>query len=488
MAKYCVPQFRGLRPLRSRWSLPLDARTSSRQGLVTDLRGTCTKHVSALHPAALLPFTLLFGCAQPEPTAPPEPTFWRDVAPITAAKCVGCHQEGGIAHFPLDDYEHAKARAGAIDDAVQGGHMPPFLVTHDGSCGDFQDDATLTTEELDILHRWATGARAEGDPADAPTSPPIPELEGATEYQTPLITPVVDPSDPLAAHDEYRCFPVDPGITSDQFITGYQVTPGNPTIVHHAAVYMVTASAASYVEGKTNQDLMDEYDQASPGRPGWDCFGGPGDALVHRAIPVIWAPGQGVIEYPGGSGVQITPEDRLVIQIHYNLHDHAGAGATDSTRVRLRYADAVQRPAVFISYDGLLFSVFNPEGPDSLPPGQKDAAYTWSQTRAELELDPALPPLEVLGVMPHMHERGRTYTLHAKSGARDDCITRVNDWDVHWQGMYWYRTPPMLDASSSLELTCTYDTSDAESPVLPGWGTQNEMCTASLLVALPPAP
>ena len=35
--------------------------------------------------------------------------MWDDVAPIFNAKCVQCHQQGGIAPFRLDDYEIAKA-------------------------------------------------------------------------------------------------------------------------------------------------------------------------------------------------------------------------------------------------------------------------------------------------------------------------------------------------------------------------------------------
>ena len=35
-------------------------------------------------------------------------------------------------------------------------------------------------------------------------------------------------------------------------------------------------------------------------------------------------------------------------------------------------------------------------------------------------------------------------------------------------------------------MTCEYDTSRDTQPVLPGWGTRNEMCTAIMMVALPP--
>jgi hypothetical protein len=87
-----------------------------------------------------------------------------------------------------------------------------------------------------------------------------------------------------------------------------------------------------------------------------------------------------------------------------------------------------------------------------------------------------------------MHERGRTFDIRVASGAQESCIARVEDWDVHWQNVYWYRTPPLLDPGSSLEVTCTFDTRDAQDPVLPGWGTQNEMCNANIMVALPITP
>src|SRR5688572_11922175 len=114
------------------------------------------------------------GCGS-ESMAESSPTFWQDVAPITTAKCVHCHQENGIAPFRLDDFATARAYATPIDRATQGGHMPPFLVTHDDTCGDFHDDATLTAPELDTIHRWALGARAEGTRVEI-TRPPVPLL------------------------------------------------------------------------------------------------------------------------------------------------------------------------------------------------------------------------------------------------------------------------------------------------------------------------
>jgi hypothetical protein len=335
-----------------------------------------------------------------------------------------------------------------------------------------------------LIHAWASGARAEGTRAEI-QRPPLPTLTPATEYATPLIVPVVDANNPLGAEDEYRCLPFEPGIASDRFITGYQVIPGNPAIVHHVSLYVVKPAAPSYREGKTNQDLMTAYDAASPDRPGWDCFGAAGDSITFESFPVTWAAGQLVVEYPHGAGISVAPTDRFVVQMHYNLHSRPNANAADSTRIRLRYADHVSRRALSLGHDPFLGSLFG-DAPHMLAPNQPRVPYTWRNTREEMGLDPSLPPLEVLGVLPHMHGRGRQYELRHRSGGQSDCIARVDDWDIHWQKVYWYKTPPVLDANSSLEVTCTYDTQGDVAPVLPGWGSANEMCLMNALLALPP--
>src|SRR5436190_14757202 len=71
-------------------------------------------------------------------------TFWGDVAPIFADKCLKCHQAGGIAPFRLDTFEDASKMAPAIIVQTESKLMPPFLVAHDGSCGQFEDSDTLS--------------------------------------------------------------------------------------------------------------------------------------------------------------------------------------------------------------------------------------------------------------------------------------------------------------------------------------------------------
>jgi hypothetical protein len=67
------------------------------------------------------------------------------------------------------------------------------------------------------------------------------------------------------------------------------------------------------------------------------------------------------------------------------------------------------------------------------------------------------------------------------------CASHLENWDFHWQEFYFYKTPIPITATSQVQVTCEYNTSADTSPVLPGWGTRNEMCLTVLMVALPPS-
>ena len=52
---------------------------------------------------------------------------WDDVAPVFAAKCAGCHQQGGVAPFSITNVLTAKAYARPILAMTQAGAMPPWM-------------------------------------------------------------------------------------------------------------------------------------------------------------------------------------------------------------------------------------------------------------------------------------------------------------------------------------------------------------------------
>ncbi len=194
----------------------------------------------------------LFSCSKPPddngqgggggdecPPSSPTTTYYRDVLPITQRSCNGCHVEGGIAPFPLDSYEAAKAKAPLMVNATEERRMPPWKASKDCG-GEFVGDRSLTQEQIDTIANWYVECMPEGNPADAPepidhTADQLPRADfefTMTEAYTPTL------------RDDYRCFTVDPALSSAKNVIGYDILPGSKKVVHHVIMYIVTRSQA----------------------------------------------------------------------------------------------------------------------------------------------------------------------------------------------------------------------------------------------------
>jgi hypothetical protein len=420
-----------------------------------------------------------------------EVTYWKDVAPVVGARCLGCHQSGGVAPFRLDSYAEAKMRAPLMAAAVQTRTMPPWLATDDGTCGSFQDSRWLTDAEIQIIARWAQQGAPEGTPRTDLPAPAAPATLGGTvaEVATPSYRP--EPrGDSLAHADDYRCFLVEPSLQGmppgPKFLTGYEVVPGNPALIHHALLIQVDgAKVSAMAGGKTNAEIMQALDAASPDRDGWPCYGLAGEGVDVDGVPVTWAPGMGVVRYPAGTGVPLTSETKLVMQVHYNLAQPALRGKPDVTRIRLRLDPSVERPGLFDIQDQFLNTIATGK-PATLPPGQAQAPYQWETSYDEVLAALGAPYLEVHGVFPHMHGYGVTQRVEiVRGGAPQACAVDVKRWNFDWQLYYFYKQPLRIQPGDKVRVTCTYDTRKATEPVLPGWGTQNEMCFMGLYLVPP---
>jgi hypothetical protein len=410
------------------------------------------------------------------------PTFYQDVAPIFTEKCVHCHQKDGIAPFALTDYEAASARSSMIADFTANRLMPPFFIETGGECGSFDESQALSEAQIATIGAWAKGGAVEGTPREL-TVPELPKLESGTDFSTPVFTPQIADTE-LARFDEYRCFqsPVLP--ERDGFVTGYEVIPGHPKLVHHVLAFIVDPNRVTE-SGLTNAAVMDQLhaSEPDPTREGWSCFGLAGEGVEIESVPVVWAPGEGVVNLPTGLGLSFKQDRRFVIQIHYNMADGAAPEA-DETKVRLKLADTVEREGVVLFDDKLLDTAFGDE-PVQLAAGQQSVKFSFETRGAELGLPEGLPT-EMMWLWPHMHGRGHKFTFELDNGSGYSCQGRVNAWNFNWQRIYNYETPLPFDSNSKFRVTCDYNTVGATEPIVPGWGTRNEMCFVMTLLALPP--
>jgi hypothetical protein len=331
--------------------------------------------------------------------------------------------------------------------------MPPMPVDNSGSCNTYSNARWLSDTEIATIAAWNEGGAPEGNPALTPSIPPPPEGLARTDV-------TLDPGDSYTPNadlsDDYRCFLVDPGLTAATHLVAWDLVPGDPRIVHHAIAY----------QPETDEEALaaEALDAAEPGL-GYTCFGSSG---VDATPVVLWAPGGGVVNLPAGTGIELAPARKLVLQIHYNT----GPGTfPDRTTVRLQTAATVEQPGVFTPIANLALEV---------PPGEEHAVSTRT-----FELASPIPNITVHGVLPHMHTLGRTMRLDATIpplGANDTCLVNVDRWNFNWQNAWWYSTPIVGSGATSFTLSCGYDTRSRTMPVTWGEGTMDEMCIVYLYV------
>src|SRR5580704_6777083 len=114
---------------------------------------------------AVLP-ALAFAATSVAATTQSPVTFNKEVAPVLAKNCQGCHRPGEAAPFSLLTYEQARPWAKAIKEAVVLKKMPPWYA--DPHYGKFANDRSLTQKEIDVLAAWADAGAPQGDVRDIP--------------------------------------------------------------------------------------------------------------------------------------------------------------------------------------------------------------------------------------------------------------------------------------------------------------------------------
>jgi Copper type II ascorbate-dependent monooxygenase, C-terminal domain len=210
---------------------------------------------------------------------------------------------------------------------------------------------------------------------------------------------------------------------------------------------------------------------------GWTCFGGPDVTGVHTVGG--WVPGAGATAFPSPTGIRMEPGTQIVMQIHYNLL--AKKDVVDRTTADLFFsATPVAKPAAIFAVANLTFSV---------PAGTKEQTVVGQL--------PVKTAVALWGVVPHMHTHAtkiKVDVLHANGTS--DCAVDIPRWDFSWQQFYYYKQPMMVTAGDTVRISCTYDNSPENQPIVNGtrlppaelrWGekTTDEMCLNYLYAAVP---
>lgn len=409
----------------------------------------------------------------PAGVAVDEPTWHRDVRPIVEARCARCHVEDGLAPFPLATVDDVKQHADEVRRAVVTRRMPPWMPAP--CCNEFQDDPSLTPDQIATFTRWLDLDGPVG--TEAEQGEPLPPVGALPRVDVTLAMPDAYLPDVVDA-DDTRCFLLDWPFDDVKFVTGFGVTPGIRAQVHHAMVVIAPGSAI-----ESFRSLDDADDDL-----GWSCPGGA--VLGIDGYLGGWSPGWDGKQTPVGTGHRVDPDDVVILTVHYSRPSQAGAAVEpDQTSVDLMLADEVDDTLLSIS-------VFDARWTVGGLPIPKDA----DDVRFAAEYDPTDVlslgrPLEILAVNLHMHERGKSGMVGVKrKDGSEECLVQIDDYDHAWQGDYTFREPRFIEDGDLAYVECVFDNTRANQRIVAGapeeprdlnWAEDQEMCVAFITAKMP---
>lgn len=382
------------------------------------------------------------------------PTWSLDIAPILYSNCTSCHHTGGIAPFSLIEYSNAYQRKELIANEVGAKRMPPFPA--DISYRSYAHQRALSPEQIATIIAWVNADAPEGDISKAPTPPTY--LGGDVIKNPDLTVQMPVYTSTAFSGDEYRCFVIPTNLTEDKNITGIEIIPGNPEIVHHALIFADTSM------------IPVKLDQKDP-EPGYLGFGGVGSNTAQLLGGYV--PGAEPFKFPDGFGLKLLKGSRIIIQVHY---PQGASGHTDQTKVNFEFSKGggFVRP---VYLDPILNEGTITNGSLVIP---ANTLKTFKQKFNDISVDVSL-----MAVLPHMHLVGKSTKIWVKPPTGDSIpIIHIPNWDFSWQMNYVFEKLIKVPKGSDLESEVTYDntTNNPNNPNTPPkivtWGeeTTDEMC------------
>jgi hypothetical protein len=344
-----------------------------------------------------------------------EVTFTRDVAPIFQRSCERCHRPGSIAPMSLVTFEETRPWARSIKQRVAQREMPPWYIERNIGIQKFEDDPSLTAQEIETIVRWVDGGTLRGDPDDMP---PPRVFAAADEWQMGEPDLVVSLPEPITVPAEapdwwlnVETEPVD--LSEDRYIRAVEsrpALPGAEKVVHHAVTYMTFPD--------DERSFLNEY-----------------------------AVGKNADIFPAGTGRLI----KAGTKVRYSLHLHAiGEETPADVQIGLKFYPPGYVP------DHVVFAAHAADSYDTIdiPAGDDNARVDGYYFLRE--------PAQVVSFQPHLHNRGKRQCVEAiyPSGLVEtlSCAEHNFAWMLNYT--YDEDVQPLLPAGTNLHLISWYDNSE----------------------------
>ncbi len=383
---------------------------------------------------------LLVAACAGDPPPDDAPTYHQDVAPLLAEHCGGCHRDGGIAPFTFDTHAQAAPLSELIVSATASRRMPPWLALDTETCEPphpWLDDLRLTDQEIATIEAWHLAGAPAGPPETIPAPPDLTALPDSSVTLLPPSSVSISGSE-----DQYLCRSFDPELDEPVWVTGLQVVPGDPAVVHHALVFSDPTGAS-----------------AARGDDVWPCFGGSGVPNTDLLQP--WAPGQLPYELPPDTGFPLNPGARFVVSVHY--HPVPGEVHDDATGIEIRWTtDPPAQPALATLIGNRRGLQPGPEDRSDVPEFRIPAGARDHVETIHFDAPARGPAFRIFSVGGHLHWVGTSIDVRIQHEDGDEtCLLTIPEWDFDWQLLYRYDAPladlPVLAPGERLVVRCTYD-------------------------------
>jgi hypothetical protein len=387
-------------------------------------------------------------------------TFTKDIAPIFQAKCEVCHRDGSMAPMSLVTYAQTRPWVKSIKARVATRQMPPWHLDKTVGIQQFQNDRSLSDDQIAKIVRWVDAGAPMGDPKDMPPPKQWPnedEWQLAKQYGQPDLIIKSDPyTMPAVGQDQWWKPTTEIPLTEARWVRAVEMRPGTPAgrrITHHAIGYLL---------------------QQEPNRSA--AAVDPFTALAGGGILMEWAVGKQYDVYRPNTGKLLVPGAKIWWDIHYHavgeqIRDHVELavylypkGETPKYRTYLTMFNAAQTN----TGSGL-----------DIPPNTVAETENFHVLKQAARLE---------NFQPHMHWRGKAMLLEAiLPDGTTQTLNYVDDFNFNWMNNYIYAddAAPVLPKGTIIHVKAWHDNTAAKASnpdpnQWVGWGdrTVDEMAHA----------
>jgi len=357
-------------------------------------------------------------------------TFAKDVAPILQQKCEECHRAGTAAPMSLITYQETRPWAKAIKERVVTRNMPPWHIDKTVGIQHFQNDRSLTDDQIATIVRWVDSGAPLGDPKDLPAPKQWPQEETwqlSKQFGEPDLVVKSEPyTMPAHGQDVWWKPSTAIPISEARWVRAVEMRPGSTAgrrITHHA---------------------LARLDQEEPGASADEdpLLAGPG-------LLMEWAIGKQFDIYRPNTGKLLLPG----AQIRWDVHLHAvGEAVRDHVELAIYLYPKGEVPKYRTRLT--LMGATNGQNLD-IPPNSMAQSQAFHVLREPARLE---------NFQPHMHLRGKAMSMEAiLPNGMTRMLSYVDHFNFNWMNNYIYAEDeaPVLPKGTIIRVTSWYDNTTA---------------------------